>query len=157
MWAHGKKMRGKRKSLGGECCQGLRWSFPSCIVPFWFFLILTFPFSHSGTHSFVHLLPLFWHCFSLQPVASRLSYWSVTCDDVLWYYGILCVCVCVFVSVGGFRAPQWDFQQSWWVSRVPNCLPWIGRVSGPLSPLKQEVGRKSDENELYWPRMLNEG
>lgn len=40
---------GKRKSLGGECCQSLRGSFPSCIVPFWFSLFWLFLF-HTQAH-----------------------------------------------------------------------------------------------------------
>lgn len=82
---------------------GLVWDFPilHCLFffprPFFFLChFYTFSFSHLNTQSLVLFPPFFQRSFSLQPVPSHLSYWSVTCDDVLGFWGIyVCVRVCV--------------------------------------------------------------
>lgn len=89
---------GKRKSLGGRMfprlvrefhilhCFGMYFS-PPCRFSS---PLLRSHFFPSQTHSHFPcsrlFLPAFF--FSLQPVPSHLSYWSVTCDDVLRFWGI---------------------------------------------------------------------
>lgn len=91
-WGEGE---GKRKSSW----RARRWCLKGIFSPCFFshqFSFCWLPLFH--THTCLHTFsqpsfPLSLQCFSLLPVSSYLSYWAVTCDDIIGYWGIMCVSV----------------------------------------------------------------